>query len=77
MDCDYKIINDNKIYYVEMAGFYSRNFAKASEQEIMYAKKLHYKIRLLNESKVNYLIIYPEDMKNKSLEEIFDFLKIN
>ena len=40
-------------------------------------KKLNYKIKLLNESKVNYLIIYPEDIKYKSLEEIFSFLKLN
>ena len=40
MDCDYKIITNSKIYFVEMAGFYSRNFEKASEQEILYAKKI-------------------------------------
>lgn len=77
MDCDYKITNDNKIYYVEMAGFYPKINSKPSEEEKYYAKKLHYKIRLLNEAKVNYLIIYPEDMKDKSLDEIFSFLKLN
>ena len=77
MDCDYKIIYNNKTYYVEMAGFYPRINCKPSNQEKYYAKKLHYKIRLLKESKVNFLIIYREDADEKPLEEIFDFLKIN
>lgn len=77
MDCDYKIFNNNEIFYVEMAGFYPKINSRPSEEEKYYAKKLHYKIRLLNEAKVNYLIIYPEDMKYKSLEEIFSFLKLN
>lgn len=80
MNCDYKIYtSDNQFWYVEMAGFipsFSYNDLR-SDEEIMYWRKLKYKIKLFKENNIeNTLIIFPRDMKTKSLEEIFYFLNI-
>ena len=42
--------------------------------EQLYFFKLMYKKKLLKRSQVNYKFITPSDMKNKTMEEIFDFL---
>lgn len=76
MDCDYKIIYNNEIWYVEMAGFLSgTDFSKFSEAEKKYFFKLKYKRKLLCRQGVNYIIIEPCDLKKKSMEEIFYFIK--
>lgn len=76
MDCDYVIIYNNEIWYVEMAGFLSdTDFNKYSEAEKNYFFKLKYKRKLLRRQGVNYIIIEPCDLKKKSLEEIFFFIK--
>jgi len=75
MDCDYKINYNNKVWYVEMAGFlprYNVPFKKFSAEEKNYFFKLKYKIKLLERNEINYLIIKPHHMKNKTLEEIFE-----
>lgn len=74
MDCDYKIYYNDKIWYVEMAGFLPRKnvpFEKFSSEERNYFFKLKYKKKLLGRNDVNYIIIPPSHMKNKTLEEIF------
>lgn len=72
MDCDYKIYYNNKIWFVEMAGFLGgTDFSKYSSQEKNYFFKLIYKKKLLKRSKVNYIIIEPCDIKNKTFEEVF------
>jgi len=75
MDCDYRIIYNDKIWYVEMAGFIgNRKYEKLSESEKKYLYKLLYKKKLLRRQQLQYLIIYPDDIKNKSLNEIFYFI---
>lgn len=72
MNCDYVINYNNKIWYVEMAGFLSdTTFAKLSLAERKYFFKLEYKIKLLKRQGLNYLIIKPRDLKRKTLGEIF------
>jgi sulfur relay (sulfurtransferase) DsrC/TusE family protein len=74
MDCDYKIYYNNKIWYVEMAGYVPRKgqpFEKWTPDEKNYIFKLKYKKKLLDRNKLNYLIIYPSHIKEKTLEEIF------
>lgn len=75
MDCDYVIPYNGTIWYVEMAGFLNER-QKLSDAEIMYLRKLKYKIKLLKRQKLNYLIIYPSDIKSKSLMDIFYFLDV-
>lgn len=76
MDCDYKINYDGLIWYVEMAGFLSgTNFQKYSDAEKNYYFKLKYKRKLLKRQGVNYIIIEPCDLKTKTFEEIFYFIK--
>lgn len=75
MNCDYVIHHNNKLWYVEMAGFLrGTDFNKYSDAEKNYFFKLKYKRKLLRRQGVNYLIIEPCDLKKKSLEEIFFFL---
>jgi len=75
MNCDYVIHHNDKLWYVEMAGFLrGTDFNKFSNAEKKYYFKLKYKRKLLRRQGVNYLIIEPCDLKKKSLEEIFFFL---
>lgn len=79
MNCDYHITQDDgESWYVEMAGFVkSLNYKDTtSSEEEMYLRKLKYKIKLFNRSGVNYHIIFRDDMKNKSMVDIFKFLDI-
>lgn len=79
MNCDYRFVLDNgQIWYVEMAGFINTDdFTKlTSREEELYYFKLKYKKKLFRENNLNYVIIHPSDLKNKTMEEIFHFLKI-
>jgi hypothetical protein len=79
MDCDYKFVLDNgEIWYIEMAGFiHTYEFEKLKQRpEQIYYFKIKYKEKLLRRSNSNYLIISVDDMKKKSLSEIFYFLNI-
>lgn len=72
MDCDYKIYYNNKIWFVEMAGFLSgTDFKKFSSEEKNYFFKLKYKKKLLKRNEVNYVVIESTDMKNATFEEAF------
>lgn len=78
MNCDYKFELDNgQIWYVEMAGFiHTHDITKLKQRpEQLYYFKLKYKQKLLKREDCNYLIISVDDIKNKSLSEIFEFLK--
>ena len=77
MNCDYVFeLNDGQIWYVEMAGFINTyDFTKyRSRAEELYYFKIKYKEKLLKRNNVNYRIITVDDIKHKSLYEIFDFL---
>lgn len=77
MNCDYVITYNNETWYVEMAGYVPNKNTKwesFSDKEKMYKRKLKYKIKLLNRQGLNYKIIYPSDMREKSLDDIFSFL---
>lgn len=79
MNCDYRfILDDGQVWYVEMAGFINTDdFTKlTSREEELYYFKLKYKKKLFRENNLNYVIIHPRDLENKSMEEIFYFLKI-
>lgn len=79
MNCDYRfILDDGQVWYVEMAGFINTDdFTKlTSREEELYYFKLKYKKKLFRENNLNYVIIHPRDLENKSMEEIFHFLKI-
>ena len=79
MNCDYRFtLDDGQVWYVEMAGFINTDdFTKlTSREEELYFFKLKYKKKLFRENNLNYVIIHPRDLENKSMEEIFHFLKI-
>ena len=80
MNCDYVFTLDNgDIWYVEMAGFIrTYDFAKLKDRRSqVYYFKIKYKEKLLKRNNANYRIITVDDIKNKSLYEIFDFLNID
>lgn len=79
MNCDYKfVLPNNDIWYVEMAGFINTyEFSKLKQRpEQLYFFKLQYKKKLLKRQNCNYLIISPNDLKTKSMGEIFYFLNV-
>lgn len=79
MNCDYRFILDNgQVWYVEMAGFIDTDdFTKlTSREEELYFFKLKYKKKLFIENNLNYRIFHPSDLKNHTMEELFDFLNI-
>lgn len=79
MNCDYRfILDDNSVWYVEMAGFINTyDFSKlTSREEQMYYFKIKYKEKLFKENFLNYKIIKPKDIKEKTMNELFDFLRI-
>ena len=69
---DWKININNTYYYVEYFGLYSRNNSSKMVRE--YKVKLHKKIKVLykNNKISNCIFIFPNDLKNKLLEEIFN-----
>lgn len=79
MNCDYRFTLDNgQVWYVEMAGFIDTDdFTKlTSREEELYFFKLKYKKKLFRENNLNYRIFHPSDLKNHTMEELFDFLNI-
>lgn len=79
MNCDYVFdLENGEVWYVEMAGFLvTYDFTKfRSREEEKYYFKIKYKEKLLKRNNANYRIITVDDMKHKSLYEIFDFLNI-
>lgn len=79
MNCDYKFtLADGTVWYVEMAGFIATyDFSKlTSREEQLYFFKIKYKEKLFKENHLNYKIIKRNDLKEKTMEEIFDFLNI-
>lgn len=79
MNCDYRFTLDNgQVWYVEMAGFIDTDdFTKlTSREEELYFFKLKYKKKLFRENNLNYKIFHPSDLKNYTMEELFDFLNI-
>ena len=79
MNCDYRFTLDNgQVWYVEMAGFIDTDdFTKlTSREEELYFFKLKYKKKLFRENNLNYKIFHPSDLKNHTMEELFDFLNI-
>ncbi len=79
MDCDYKItLDNNEIWYIEMAGYIrTYNYEKLNKIEKNYLYKIQYKKKLLKRQGCNFIIITVEDFKQKSLKDIFYFLKLN
>ncbi len=74
-NCDYVVKANQCIWYIEIAGIvHSETSEDKGSIQKGYRKNLKEKILLLNQSGVNYKIIYPEDLKEKSIEEIFSFL---
>lgn len=79
MNCDYRFtLDDGTVWYVEMAGFINTyDFSKlTSRAEEIYYFKIRYKEKLFKENNLNYKIIKRNDLKTKTMEEIFDFLNI-
>lgn len=76
MNCDYLIEYNNVDWYVEIAGMlWSKTYIPTSDETILYYKKLKRKEEILKNNNLNYRIIYACEFRNKSIEEIFNFLK--
>jgi len=68
---DWKIYIGNKIYYVEYFGLFSKNPKRSIDKK--YLQRTKYKIKKLYQygHLDKCLFIFPNDIKTKSLEEIF------
>lgn len=79
-DCDYVIDHDGTDYYIEIAGmldYTKMNKNKKDKIRESYEKHIQEKVTMLNSKKLNYQIIYPHELKTRSLDEIFSFLFMN
>lgn len=76
-DCDYVINHYNKLYYIEVAGMLDYSKVNKNKDDFIrekYKKDLNDKIHMLDLADLSYLVIYPSDLREKSLDEIFSFL---
>lgn len=76
-DCDYVINHNNKTWYVEVAGML--DYSKISKNKDDFIRRkykigLEDKRQILSNANLNYKIIYPSDLKDNSLSEVFAFL---
>lgn len=71
-DCDYVIIRNGEWIWLEIAGLISSR-DKKSNMEKKYIERFNHKVNELLPH-FNSKILYPEDFKTKSLDEIFSFL---
>lgn len=71
-DCDYLIIRHGEFIFVEIAGLYSCR-EKISSVERDYMERFNHKKEYLL-SELNHVILYPEDFKKRTLDEMFSFL---
>lgn len=80
MNCDYKILYNNKIIYIEIAGllrdykkyYYNNQQIVSSKSKEKYRNKLMIKEQMLKENNLKYLILFPEDLSIENLNNIFD-----
>lgn len=70
---DWKLYLNGKTYYVEYAGMYYPDKTN-SDINMRYVDKINSKIKDLKDIGVfnQYLFIYPEDIKTKTLKDIFE-----
>lgn len=73
-NCDYVIDYKGSELFIEIAGLYTDNKNK-SYVEKDYIRRFNDKLKLLEKSNLNYFVLYPKDFKEKTLDEIFSFLK--
>ena len=80
MNCDYKILLDNSVLYVEIAGILSKTqYIKCYKEDISinrkskenYRQKLNMKRKILEQNNLNYLILFPPEITVENLEDIF------
>lgn len=74
MNCDYMITVCGKPVYVEMAGFLPRKnveWERFSVEEKNYARKMRYKKKIMDRDNVLYYVIYPHEINNSSMEDIY------
>lgn len=70
INCDYKVSYNNKDYYIEIAGILKSEADYSveimSDINAAYRDKMILKKKILEDSNVNYLILYADDMNNDS-----------
>jgi len=75
MNCDYIIENNGLTWYVEVAGILDyTKMKKENNIRRKYKKDLDFKENMLKNNNLNYRIIYPHEIKNNPLDDIFNFL---
>lgn len=74
-DCDYVFTINNKIWYIEIAGILDyTNQKRETYVGSKYKIGLEQKEKMLKENGLNYKIIYPHELVNIPLKEVFSFL---
>lgn len=71
-NCDYGIIHNGEWIFLEIAGLYTTREKKSSMEED-YIKRFDDKVDNLL-CHFNSMVLYPDDFKSKSLDELFSFL---
>ncbi|WP_339194052.1 hypothetical protein MKY95_19640 [Paenibacillus sp. FSL P4-0176] len=71
-DCDYVILHNGEFVWLEIAGLYPyRDHVSSMERD--YKKRFDHKLDTLLKE-FNYKVLYPQDFKGKTLDEMFSFL---
>jgi hypothetical protein len=79
MNCDYQIKVNNHIIYIELAGFlsdktyiesYRNNSPLKSKSKEMYRQKLNQKREIFERNKLEYYILLPDEMNEKTYKNI-------
>jgi hypothetical protein len=71
-DCDYMIMYNSELIFLEIAGLYTSR-EKKSSMERDYIKRFEHKLQNLL-CELNNVVLYPDDFKKKTLDEMFSFL---
>jgi len=75
-DCDY-VIQQNGIWFIEVAGMLDYTKVKKNKDDKIrtrYKLGIEEKEKMLSKSNLQYKIIYPTELYQKSLDEVFYFL---
>lgn len=81
MNCDYCIVSDTKLIYIELAGIlgnpeyqyaYRNNMPIKSKSKELYRQKLNQKREIFERNNLEYYILLPDEMDNENYDRILN-----
>ncbi len=73
-NCDYLVRFKGEDLFIEIAGFITKYKSKGSVEKD-YILRLEDKLKTLDKSGLDYMVLYPIDFENYTLDELLGFLK--